>query len=65
MKNMMIGACAGLSCGMGVMAYCLTNQKTKQKADKVLNKAMDSASDMLDDVKRKMSQSFFFNNTFP
>ncbi len=55
MKNMMIGACAGLSCGMGVMAYCLTNQKTKQKADKVLNKAMDNASDMLDDVKRKMS----------
>ena len=51
----MSGACAGLSCGMGVMAYFITNQKTKQKADKVLNKAMDSASDMLDDVKRKMS----------
>ena len=54
MKNMMIGACVGVSCGMGVMAYCLTNPKTKQTADKMLNKAMDNANMMMDDVKRKM-----------
>ena len=55
MKNMMIGACVGVSCGMGVMAYCLTNPKTKQTADKMLNKAMDGASDMMDNMKRKIS----------
>ncbi len=54
MKNMMIGLGVGLSCGMGIAAYCLTNPKTQKNANKMLNKAMDNATMALDDMKQKM-----------
>ncbi len=54
MKNMLTGVVIGMTAGMGVTAYCLSNPSTEKKANKMLNKAMDNANMMMDDVKRKM-----------
>lgn len=51
---MMIGLGIGMSCGMGVAAYCLSNPNTKQSTNKMISKAMDNASMALDDMKHKM-----------
>ena len=54
MKNMLTGVLIGMTAGMGVSAYCLSNPSVSRKTNKMLNKAMDNANMMMDDVKRKM-----------
>ena len=47
MKKMMLASSLGLACGAGMVAYLLTNKKTKRNADKLLNTMMDEASDKI------------------
>ena len=54
MKNMLTGVLIGMTAGMGVSAYCLSNPSVEKKANKMLNKAIPNANMMMDDVKRKM-----------
>ncbi len=54
MKNMLFGLGIGMASGMGVAAYCLSNQSTKANANKMLNNAMDNANMALNDMKKKM-----------
>ena len=41
MKNMLIGLGIGMAGGITLATYALTNPKTKQNADKMLNTALD------------------------
>ena len=54
MKNMLIGLGIGMAGGITLATYALTNPKTKQDADKMLNTALDSATTAMDTMKRKM-----------
>ena len=57
---MLIGLGIGMAGGITLATYALTNPKTKQNADKMLNTALDSATTAMDTMKRKMKLSFFF-----
>lgn len=51
MKKMMAGSILAMSLGAGMMAYCLTSDKTKRKTNKVLNNAMDMANNKINSMK--------------
>lgn len=47
----MVGSVVAMSLGAGMMAYALTNKKTKNKATKLVNNAMDIANNKLNSLK--------------
>ncbi len=51
MKKMMTGSIIAMSLGAGMMAYALTNNKTKNKTDKSINNAMDFVNEKLEKMK--------------
>ena len=51
MKKMMVGSMMAMMAGAGMMAYALTDKKTKNKATKLVNNAMDKANDKLNMMK--------------
>lgn len=50
MKKMMVGSIVSMSLGAGLMAMALTSNKTKNKANKVLNNAMDMINEKIDSM---------------
>ena len=56
MKNMLIGLGVGMAGGITLATYALTNPKTKQNADKMLNTAMDNATTAMNSMKRKLNK---------
>lgn len=52
MKKMMTASMIAIAAGAGMMAYALTNKKTKNKATKLVNNAMDIANDKLNSLKQ-------------
>ena len=51
MKKMMCCSLVAMAAGAGMMAYALTNKKTKNKASKLVNNAMDMASSKINSMK--------------
>lgn len=51
MKKMMVGSIVSMSLGAVLMAYSLTNNKTKNKATKVMNNAMDIVNEKLESMR--------------
>ena len=51
MKKMMTCSVIAMAAGAGMMAYCLTNKKTKAKTAKFVNNAMDMANEKLNMMK--------------
>jgi 2-keto-3-deoxy-6-phosphogluconate aldolase len=51
MKKMMVGSIVAMGVGASMMAYALTNKKTRCKANKLVNNALDMANDKINKMK--------------
>jgi len=51
MKKMMVGSLSAMALGAGLMAYALSNNKTKKKVAKTMNNAMDTVNHKMNEMK--------------
>ena len=47
MKKTLVSAGVGMACGAGLVAYLLTNKRTKRNADRLLNNMRNEANEMI------------------